>query len=169
MTSGITFNDHLPTRLEYRRNWSHSPVFRRGPADTGKSQDTDESNYTKDNFDYSRSYYFNFLPFYHMGFRTKYPVNDRLTLIYELTNGVQQAENFNGFKSQHFAVLLMPAKSVNWQVNYYFGREQRDVVPQLNPTLPSLPTQPGLSSEVIQPAPRGRLHIRKRPTNVLQG
>ena len=71
MTSGITFNDHLLTRLDYRR----------GPADTGKSQDTDESNYAKDNFNYSRSYYFNFLPFYHMGFRTKYPVNDRLTLI----------------------------------------------------------------------------------------
>ena len=118
-----------------------------------------ESNYTKDNFNYSRSYYFSFLPFYHMGFRTKYPVNDRLTLMYELTNGVQQTEDFNGFKSQHFAVLLIPAKSVNWQVNYYFGREQRDIVPQLNPTLPSLPTQPGLSTEVIQPAPRGRLHI----------
>jgi hypothetical protein len=32
MTSGITFNDHLLTRLEYRRDWSHSPVFPRGPA-----------------------------------------------------------------------------------------------------------------------------------------
>ena len=40
MTSGITFNDHLLTRLEYRPDWSHSPVFPRGPADTGKSQDT---------------------------------------------------------------------------------------------------------------------------------
>lgn len=40
MTSGITFNDHLLTRLEHRPDCSHSPVFPRGPADTGKSQDT---------------------------------------------------------------------------------------------------------------------------------
>src|SRR5271165_6230508 len=31
-----------------------------------------EGNYTKDQMNYSRAYWFNFLPFYHMGFRVKY-------------------------------------------------------------------------------------------------
>ena len=33
-----------------------------------------ENNYTKDQINYSRSYFFNYLPFYHIGFRTTYPV-----------------------------------------------------------------------------------------------
>ncbi|MEK6299169.1 MAG: porin [Acidobacteriota bacterium] len=118
-----------------------------------------ETNYTKDNFNYSRSYYFNFLPFYHFGFRAKYPVNDKLTVMYHVMNGVQQSEDFNGFKSQHLALILTPTKKVSWQVNYYFGQEQRDTVPELNPGFASLPTQPGLSTNVIRPVPNGRLHI----------
>ena len=59
-----------------------------------------ENNYTKDQINYSRSYFFNYLPFYHFGFRTTYPVNDRLSLTYWLVNGTQQSEDFNGFKSQ---------------------------------------------------------------------
>jgi hypothetical protein len=74
-------------------------------------------------------------------------------------NGIQQAEDFNGFKSQHFAIILTPVKPLSWQISYYFGREQRDTVPQFNPTFASLPMQPGLSTEVIRPAARGRLHI----------
>jgi hypothetical protein len=118
-----------------------------------------ETNYTKDNLNYSRSYYFDFLPFYHFGLRAKYPINNKVTLMYHLMNGVQQSEDFNGFKSQHFAVVLTPVKAVSWQINYYFGREQRDLVPVLNPGIPALPTQPGLSTQVLQPTPRGRLHI----------
>ncbi|MEW6211733.1 MAG: porin [Acidobacteriota bacterium] len=118
-----------------------------------------ESNYTKDNLNYSRSYFFNFLPFYHFGFRAKYPVNDKLAVMYHLMNGAQQVEDFNRFKSQHVALILTPRKSVTWQVNYYVGREQRDVVAIPNPTLPSLPTQPGLPTEDIKPSPDGRLHI----------
>lgn len=118
-----------------------------------------ETNYTKDNFNYSRSYFFNFLPFYHFGFRAKYPVNDKLAVMYHLMNGAQQSEDFNRFKSQHAAVILTPSKKVTWQVNYYVGREQRDAVANLNPTFPSLPTQPGLPVEVIRPSPRGRFHV----------
>jgi putative OmpL-like beta-barrel porin-2 len=118
-----------------------------------------ETNFTKDNFNYSRAYFFNYLPFYHFGLRAKYPVNDKLAVMYHLMNGAQQSEDFNNFKSQHVAAILTPTKRVTWQVNYYFGREQRDVAPQLNPTFASLPTQPGLSTDVIVPAPRGRFHV----------
>ncbi|MDE3154645.1 MAG: porin [Acidobacteriota bacterium] len=118
-----------------------------------------EGNYTKDQMNYSRSFFFNFLPFYHMGFRTTYPVNDRLTLTYWLVNGANQTEDFNGFKSQAAIVTLTPVKSVGWSVNYYTGQEGRDLVPLLNPGLPSLPTQPGLSTTPIATPDRGRTHI----------
>ena len=44
-------------------------------------------------------------------------------------------------------------------VNYYFGEEARDVEPTLNPGLPTSPTQPGLPTTNINPAPSGREHI----------
>ncbi len=118
-----------------------------------------ETNYSKDNFNYSRSYFFLFLPFYHLGFRTKYPVNDKLTVAYHLVNGAQQSEDFNGFKSQHVALAVTPSKRISTQLNYYFGREQRVRTSILNPTFPVLPTQPGFSPDEVTPAPNGRFHI----------
>jgi hypothetical protein len=118
-----------------------------------------ENNYTKDQINYSRSYYYNFLPFYHFGLRARYPINDKLAIAYQLVNGTQQSEDFNGFKSQHFALILIPSKRLNWQINYYVGREQRDFASRSGQRVQNLPTQPGLSIEVIRPAPRGRLHI----------
>jgi hypothetical protein len=118
-----------------------------------------ENNYTKDQINYSRSYFFNYLPFYHFGLRATYPVNDRLSLTYWLVNGAQQSEDFNGFKSQAAIVTIKPVPSVSWNVNYYTGREARDLNPALNPGLPTLPTQPGLSAEAVTLPDRSRLHI----------
>jgi hypothetical protein len=92
-----------------------------------------ESNYTKDQINYSRSYFFNYLPFYHMGFRATYPLHDRVSLSYWLVNGANQAEDFNGFKSQLVQVLVKPARNLVWTVNYYNGREQRDNLPLTTP------------------------------------
>jgi len=39
-----------------------------------------ENNYAYDEINYSRSFYFNYLPFYHMDIRTTYNVNDKLSL-----------------------------------------------------------------------------------------
>jgi hypothetical protein len=118
-----------------------------------------EANYTKDNFNYSRSYFFNFLPFYHSGFRTTYNFGEKLTATHWLVNGAQQSEDFNGFKSQALLLTFKPASRVTLQTNYYAGQEQRDLNPALNPGLPPLPTQPGLSTDVIRPAPDGRFHV----------
>lgn len=118
-----------------------------------------ETNYTKDNFNYSRSLYFNFLPFYHFGFRAKYPITDKVAMMYHLVNGAQQSEDFNGFKSHHIALILTPSKRWSGQINYYVGQEQRDRNPVLNPTLATLATQPGLSTDVIRPVPSGRFHV----------
>jgi hypothetical protein len=85
-----------------------------------------ETNYAKDNQAFSRAYLFNFLPFYHSGLRLTLPVNDKVSLLYMLTNGVQQTEDFNDFKSNHFAAVLKPTPMVTWTMNYYFGQEQSD-------------------------------------------
>ena len=85
-----------------------------------------ETNYAKDNQAFSRAYLFNFLPFYHSGLRVTLPVSDKVSLLYMLTNGIQQTEEFNDFKSNHVAAILKPLPNVTWTVNYYFGQEQRD-------------------------------------------
>ncbi len=116
-----------------------------------------EGNYTKDQWNYSRSYWFNFLPFYHMGFRTTYAFNDRFALNYWLVNGTNQVEATNGFKDELFGFTTKPVKSLSWTVNYYFGQDHPDrvVVPPTSP----IPVQPGLSFAPIIPAPDGRTHI----------
>lgn len=149
---GSSFNELRPQ--VYRNLWQAygtyvAPVGKGLTIDFGKFAGMlgYESNYTKDNINYSRSYYFNFLPFYHSGLRFKYPVNDKVTVMYHLVNGANQTEDFNGFKSQHIAVMLMPTKRFMWQLNYYFGREQRELLPD--------PTTSGQTTIT----PRGRLQI----------
>lgn len=85
-----------------------------------------ETNYTKDNFNYSRSYFFNYLPYYHFGVRAAYPVTDKLTATYWLVNGTQQSEDFNSSKSQAILLTYKPTEKVILQGNYYVGQEQRD-------------------------------------------
>ena len=81
-----------------------------------------ENNYTKDQMNYSRSYYFDFLPFYHTGIRANYQVNDRLALNYWLVNGTNQAEATNGFKDELFGFVVKPRTSITWTFNYYWGK-----------------------------------------------
>jgi len=121
-----------------------------------------ENNYTKDQWNYSRSYWFNFLPFYHMGVRTSYKVNDQLALNYWIVNGTQQTEPFNGYKDQLVGLNAQPTKNINWTFNYYVGQEHPDVVffPNAPPgSLPGLPALQGIPFTPIRPVPNGRLHI----------
>jgi hypothetical protein len=57
-----------------------------------------EGNYTKDQMNYSRAFFFDFLPFYHMGIRASLPVSDKFTINYWVVNGTNQVEATNGFK-----------------------------------------------------------------------
>jgi hypothetical protein len=108
---------------------------------------------------YSRSYLFQFLPFYHTGVRLNYKLNDAIGLNYWVTNGTQQTEPFNNFKDQFFGLNLQPHKNVAWTVNYYLGQEHPDVQYFLNATIPDLPTQQGTPFLPIPNAPKGKLHI----------
>ena len=119
-----------------------------------------ENNYAYHEINYSRSFYFNYLPFYHMGFRTTYNINDKLAVQHWLVNGANQTEDFNRQKSNAFLFTIKPVKTLSWNVNYYFGQENRDLTLAYNPGIPAIPTQPGLS---MIPAPglklNGRTHI----------
>src|SRR6202521_1721583 len=116
-----------------------------------------EGNYTKDQMNYSRALWFDFLPFYHMGVRASYKLNEQLTLNYWLVNGTNQAEATNGFKDELFGFTAPPRTPISWNVNYYLGQEHPDRVPVS--TSGPIPVQPGLTFTAIRPAPNGRLHI----------
>lgn len=119
-----------------------------------------EGNYTKDQMNYSRSFWFDFLPFYHMGTRVNYKVNDALALNYWIVNGTQQTEPFSGHKDQLFGLAIQPHKTVSWTVNYYLGQDHPDVIYFPNGGAPpGLPTEQGIPFEPIPNAPKGKLHI----------
>ncbi|HEX2452390.1 MAG TPA: outer membrane beta-barrel protein [Vicinamibacterales bacterium] len=85
-----------------------------------------ETNYAKDDVNFSRALLFSFLPYYHNGLRTTLPVSDKVTVMYMLTNGIQETEDFNNFKSNHFTAVVKPIGAVTWTTSYYFGQEQPD-------------------------------------------
>jgi hypothetical protein len=119
-----------------------------------------EGNYTKDQMNYSRSYWFNFLPFYHSGLRLNYKVSDRFAVNYWLTNGTQVTEANNNYKDQLLGVNVQPTPKINWTVNYYRGQEHPDVVFYPYGNAPqNLPTLQGDAFSPIRPAPDGLLHI----------
>jgi hypothetical protein len=117
-----------------------------------------EGNFTQDQMNYSRSYWFDFLPFYHMGARLHYQVNSKLGLNYWVTNGTNQTEPFNGYKDEMFGFVLTPTKNISWTVNSYLGQEHPDFQFVTNGP-PNLPTFQGTPFEPIVNPADGKLHI----------
>jgi Putative beta-barrel porin-2, OmpL-like. bbp2 len=120
-----------------------------------------EGNYTKDQMNYSRSFWFQFLPFYHSGLRASYKVGDQVAVNYWITNGTQQTEAFNNFKDQLIGFTYTPRTNLTWTFNYYLGQEHPDItyVTGSAPGSPDLPNQQGNSFQPIPNAPNGRLEI----------
>jgi hypothetical protein len=116
-----------------------------------------EGNYTQYQINYSRSYWFDFLPFYHMGARVNYQLNKWLGLNYWIVNGTNQTEPTNGFKDELFGLVVTPTKKVNWILNYYLGQEHPDANP-LSSCGP-VPVQAGLCFQKVTPAPNGKTNI----------
>ena len=116
-----------------------------------------EGNYTKDQFNYSRSYWFDFLPFYHMGLRTSIPIGQKFSVNYWIVNGTNQVEATNGFKDELWGFTARAAKTLTWTFNYYWGQEHPDRAPATN--CGPFPVQPGLCFTAISPAPNGHTDI----------
>jgi Putative beta-barrel porin-2, OmpL-like. bbp2 len=134
------------------------PVGRGLTVDFGKwaSSLGIEGNYTKDQMNYTRSFWFNYLPFYHMGVRANYKINDKVSANYWIVNGTQQSEPTNSFKDELFGLALQPKKNVSWTLNYYLGQDNPDVTMVQGC---GTPVQPGLCLAPITPAPDGKIHI----------
>jgi hypothetical protein len=118
-----------------------------------------EANYTKDQMNYTRSYWFTFLPYYHTGARLNYKFNDVLGVNYWVTNGTQQTEAFNNFKDQLFGLNVQPRKNIAWTVNYYLGQEHPDIQILTSTSGSTFPTLQGIPFEPILNPPKGKLHI----------
>jgi hypothetical protein len=119
-----------------------------------------EGNYTKDQINYSRSLWFTFLPFYHLGLRANYKFNDVFAVNYWMVNGTNQSEPFNGFKDEFFGLAITPHKNVSWNIQYYLGQEHPDTMYFPNGGAPAnAPTLQGVPFEPIPNSPTGKLHI----------
>ncbi len=115
-----------------------------------------EGNYAKDQINYSRSYYFNYLPFYHMGMKLHYNFSDKFGVNYWVVNGTNQSEPTNGYRDEMFGFVAAPKKTVSWTFNYYLGQEHADAQAATNCTVP---VQPGLCYQPLANAANGKLHI----------
>ncbi len=117
-----------------------------------------EGTYSKDQMNYSRSFWFTYLPSYHVGVRAGYTFRPWLSAHYATINGTQQTEEFNGFKDQMVGIGIKPHKSVDWNINYYLGQEHHDFQ-YVSGNGDGLPSQQGMPFEPIPHAPKGKLHI----------
>jgi hypothetical protein len=120
-----------------------------------------EGNYTKDQLNYSRSFWFDFLPFYHMGIRSKLAIDDQIAFTAWLANGAEQTEADNNYKDWLLGLVLTPIPAVTWTLNYYQGQEHPDVVYLQNPTpgQQNLPDEQGTYILPISHPPDGKLQI----------
>jgi hypothetical protein len=120
-----------------------------------------EGNYTKDQLNYSRSLWFDFLPFYHMGIRSKLAIDDQVAINAWLTNGAEQTEANNNYKDWLVGLVLTPTTALNWTLNYYQGQEHPDVVYLQNPgpEEQDLPDEQGTYILPIANPPDGKLQI----------
>ena len=120
-----------------------------------------EGNYTKDQLNYSRSFWFDYLPFYHMGIRSKLALNDVVAVNLWITNGANQTEANNNYKDQLIGIVVTPTPTLSWTLNFYDGQEHPDVIYLQSPTAAqlSLPNQQGTYIQPIVNPPSGRLEI----------
>ena len=116
-----------------------------------------EGNYTQFQINYSRSYWFYYLPFYHMGVRATYPLNKKVAVNYWLVNGTNQTEPTNGFKDELFGLVLTPNKNISWTINYYLGQDHPNAIS--GSSCGPVPVQPGLCFQQINPSANGKTNI----------
>ena len=120
-----------------------------------------EGNYTKDQLNYSRSFWFDYLPFYHAGLRAKLAFDDQWAVNLWVVNGTNQTEAFNNYKDQMFGIAFTPTAAIGWTLNYYQGQEHPDVqyLASQPATGPTLPNQQGTYILPIANARTGKLEI----------
>ena len=106
-----------------------APVGKGLQLDFGKfvTQHGAEVIETKDNWNYSRSLLFALaIPYYHMGVRAIYAVNDQVTLAGSVNNGWNNVVDNNTGKTLGAQLVYKPVSAVSVVANYMGGPEQTD-------------------------------------------
>ena len=84
---------------------------------------------TKDNWNYSRSFLFNYaVPLYHFGVRAMVAANDKVSIGATATNGWNNVRDNNAGKTIGIHSVIKPVDKLSWAVNYMFGDELGDDV-----------------------------------------
>ena len=94
----------------------------------------------KDNFNYSRGLLFALaIPYYHMGARVAYAVNDKVSVMGMLVNGWNNVSDNNGDKTIGVGITVKPTPKLSIIQNYMVGKElaEEDGVRSLFDTLVS--------------------------------
>jgi hypothetical protein len=78
---------------------------------------------SKDNWNYTRGLLFNSIPFYHVGVRANYTVNDQFSFALFLVNGWNQSVDNNNGKTIAAQVTLKPNSAWSIIENYMGGPE----------------------------------------------
>jgi hypothetical protein len=78
------------------------------------------------NFNYSRTFLYQYGPFYHVGARISYPVNDKFTLGAMFVNGWNATGDNNSGKSVAGSITFLPTPKLSIIQNVMFGPEQPD-------------------------------------------
>src|SRR6267143_2003235 len=106
-----------------------APIGHGLQVDVGKfvTQHGAEVIESKDNWNYSRSLLFALaIPYYHMGVRATYAVNDKVTVMGNVVNGWNNVVENNGAKSYGAQIVIKPVPQVSIVQNYMGGPEQTD-------------------------------------------
>jgi hypothetical protein len=77
------------------------------------------------NYNYSRGLLYANGPFHHFGARLSAPVNDHLSVGYQLVNGWNNVEDNNAGKTHGFTAAVTTSK-INWFNTFYTGPEKTD-------------------------------------------
>jgi hypothetical protein len=104
-----------------------APIGKGLQIDAGKfvTQHGAEVIEAKDNWNYSRSLLFALaIPYYHMGVRATYVVNDTVTLMGDIVNGWNDVVDNNGRKTYGLQATVKPTSALVIVQNYMGGPEQ---------------------------------------------
>ena len=85
-----------------------------------------EPTESKDNFNYSRSFLYALGPYYHVGARLGYAINEKVSLQGIIVNGWNASGDNNSGKSFGVGVTLKPTPKITFVQNLLVGPEQND-------------------------------------------
>ncbi len=85
-----------------------------------------EPTEAKDNNNYSRAFLYALGPYYHVGARIGYTVNDKVSLAAQLVNGWNATGDNNSGKTVGGGITIKPTAKVTFIQNFMFGPEQTD-------------------------------------------